>query len=184
MNYKEQMKLSQHEKSIIDYYKTFNPKFFLTLVFRADIPRHKAEESLGLFIKKMNNRFFVRSSGDRLRVLPVLEMGCAIYENQGAIDDNTKANWHLHLIMEDPTERDCKVTGVSLDELKKMIGNLWDSVNYGDIAFTARYNKDHWFKEIYDLGGISTYFHKEVGINEQVIMSDYANNRGEKMRPL
>lgn len=181
MNYKEQMKLNHHEKSIINYYKKINPKLFLTLIFRSDLPRSKAKKSLRSFINKMNNRFFVRSSGDRLRLLPVLEMGCAIYENQGSIGDNTKANWHIHIIMEDPTERDCKVSGMSLDELKKIIGNLWDSVGYGDIAYTARYNKDDWFKNIYDLGGVLNYLHKEVVINEQVVMHEYANNTGVKM---
>ncbi|MGP5018838.1 hypothetical protein ACTXK7_14510 [Vreelandella alkaliphila] len=100
MNYKEQMELNRHEESIINYYKKINPKLFLTLIFRSDLPRHKAKKALCSFIKKMNNRFFIRSSGDRLRLLPVLEMGCAIYENQGSVGDNTKPALFMSMLIE------------------------------------------------------------------------------------
>lgn len=192
MDYKKKIELPHYNIQIVNYFESFKPVFFITLVFREELTRKKAEIALCSFLRKMNNRFFIRSSGDALRVLPVIEIGSTkhrknkrindiIYKDELHINDRTEGNWHIHLIMEDPSKRNCKVKGIDIDELKDIIGDLWDSVDYGDLKFTARSDNLEWFKEIYSLKGLVTYVHKEVDVNEDAIMFEYANNSGKRM---
>lgn len=167
-------------QEIVEFVHGFKPRYFLTLIFRADITRNRVEKLLSSFLCKMNNSFFVRSSGDALRVLPVIEMGSARYVFSGDVEHCKQANWHIHLTIEDPTERDCKMKGKTSAELKAIIGDLWDSVRYADFDYTARSDNSEWFKEVYNIEGISSYLFKEIGDNTLAFACELANNSGKK----
>ena len=177
---KSQMNKAQ-KKELIDFSLSFNPEFFITLVFRSDIKRKTAYESMVGFINKMNNFFFTRKSKEELRLLPVLEMGRARYEYDGCDLDNVEANWHLHLIIENPINRNSRISEIDIEELKKLIGNLWGSTPYGDVAFSTRYYNDDWFKPIHDIERLTYYLNKEIHAgNETAVCYELANNTGVK----
>ncbi|MCE8039276.1 hypothetical protein [Halomonas sp. MCCC 1A11062] len=180
MNYQSQMLIKQHKEDVSQFTASFNPSFFITLIFRADLSRQKAEESLAGFIRKMNRCFFPRKSRYKLRVLPVLEMGLARYLYQSCDIEKVEANWHIHLIMENPIERESNVSHLDVIALKKLVGNLWGATPYGDRAFTTRYDRADWFQPIYDMDNLTGYIFKEVPRNEMAVMYEYANNSGVK----
>ncbi|WP_146612990.1 hypothetical protein [Halomonas sp. SL1] len=173
----------EHKKDIIDFCRSFNPEFFMTLVFRPNIKRKDAEKSMVDFINKLNRALFIRREKKRLRLLPVLEMGRARYEHVGCVLDKVEANWHIHVIMESPINRDSRVSDISLEELKKLIGNLWGNTPNGDETFTTRHYSNDWFKPIYDIERLTHYLHKEISQgNEGAVCYEYANNKGIKMK--
>lgn len=182
MNHTKRMPSHHTDQEVIEFAKAFNPEFFVTLVFRPNLKRHQAEKSLNSFLKKLNNHFFSRSSGMELKALPVLEMGVARYTYSTCDLQYVEANWHIHLIMEDPRIRAPKIAGIDLDELKRKIGNIWGNKKNGDWAFTTRYDQGEWFKVIYDINQLTGYLYKETKQNETAVMYELANHTGVKIK--
>ncbi|WP_458527267.1 hypothetical protein [Onishia taeanensis] len=171
------------KEALVEFTRSFNPEFFITLVFRPDVTRRTAEKSMIGLIDKMNRRFFTRKSKSNLRLLPVLEMGRARYEYTGCDLSNVEANWHLHLVIENPTKRDSHVSEMDVSELKGAIGELWGNTLHGDEVFTTRHYDDDWFKSVYDIEGLTYYLNKEVFTgNELAVCFDHANNTGVKIK--
>jgi len=148
-----------------------NFDFFITLHFKTEVSREKAEQILDSFLRKINNEIFGNRSRKSLIQVPFIERNS--YDN----------SFHIHILCENPAHRTNRKKVSDLSKFKKIIKETWRlSAPEAAIKNMTIYDPEPlWIKPIENAEKLCSYLLKQINIdNFDVVGINNLNFNGER----